>query len=168
MLSALAVAVLLVGSCKTFQDLSGVKAEASKAPQCHPGAAFKGLCQVVEVTGRQGVATEAARASFAGEIAEIRFNVPLGDKDAHTDVQFFRKAGAMEELAVSNALDLYGRQGCIAEVNGGVVGEGFTPRITLHALFSLQDEARSGYAEISDYRTGKPMHATLGLKCDWQ
>ena len=65
-------------------------------------------------------------------------------------------------------MDLYGRQGCLAEINGGVVGEGFTPRITLHAIFNLQDEARSGFAEISDYRTGKPMHATLGLKCDWQ
>lgn len=167
-LGSLAVAVILVGSCKTFQDVSGVKSDAVKSPQCRPGGAFKGSCQVVEVTGRLGVTTEAARASFVGEVAEVRFNVPEGDKDAHADARFVRKTGVMEELAVTSALDLYGRQGCLAEINGGVVGDGFTPRVTLHALFSSQDEARSGYAEVSDYRTGKTMHATLGLKCEWQ
>ncbi len=167
-LSSLAVAVALVTSCKTFQDGSDVKSDAVKAPQCRPGGAFKGACQVVEVTGRLGVTTERARASFAGEIAEVRFNVPEGDKATHADAQFLRKAGVMDELQIVNALDLYGRQGCLAEINGGVVGEGFTPRITLHALFNLADEARSGYAEVSDYRTGNAMHATLGLKCEWQ
>ncbi len=166
--TSLALALVLMGSCKTFTDVSGVKSSEAKAPQCHPGAAFKGTCSVVEVTGRLGVTTEAARASFAGEIAEVHFHVPLGDKDAHANAQFMKKAGVMDDLAVANAMDLYGRQGCLAEINGGVVGEGFTPRITLHAIFNLQDEARSGFAEISDYRTGKPMHATLGLKCDWQ
>lgn len=166
--ASLGMAVVLMGSCRTFQDAAGVKSEVAKTPQCHPGGAFKGTCQVLEVTGRLGVTTETARASFAGEIAEVRFDVPLGDTDAHANGQFFRKSGAMEELAVSDAMDLYGRQGCIAEINGGVGGEGFTPRITLHALFNVQDDGRSGFAEISDYRTGKPMHATLGLKCDWQ
>lgn len=166
---ALAFAVVLAGSCKTFQDGSQVKAEQSaKSPQCQPGAPFKGVCQVVEVTGRLGISTEAARASFVGEIAEVRVNVPPGDKDVHAEVQFFRKAGAMDELTIADAMDLYGRHGCLGEVNGGVVGEGFTPRVTLHALFNHQDEARSGYAELSDYRTGKPLHATLGLKCEWK
>lgn len=166
---ALALAVVLAGSCKTFQAASGVKAEQStKAPQCQPGGALKGVCQVVEVTGRLGVSTEAARASFAGEIVEMRIGVPLGDKDVHAEVQFFRKTGAMDELTIADAMDLYGRHGCIGEVNGGVVGEGFTPRVTLHALFNHQDDARSGYAEVSDYRSGKALHATLGLKCDWK
>lgn len=166
--SSLAVAVVLVVSCKTFQDVSGVKADAVKTPQCRPGSAFNGACQVVEVTGRLGVTTEVARASFVGEIAEVRFTVPEGEKDAHAAAEFVRKTGVMEDLAVVDAMDLYGRQGCLAEINGGVVGDGFTPRVTLHALFNLQDEARSGYAEVSDYRNGKPLHATLGLKCDWQ
>lgn len=166
-LATLAMA-LLIGSCKTVPETSGLKSEGAKIVQCHPGGAFKGICKVLDVAGRLGVTTEAARASFAGEISEVHFNVPLGDKDAHASAQFFRKSGLIDDLVVNDAMDLYGRLGCLAEINGGVVGEGFTPRVTLHSLFNVQDQARSGYAEISDYRTGKPLYATLSLKCDWQ
>jgi hypothetical protein len=168
-LTAVATTVaLLVASCKTSSGVTGLMADERKVPQCNPGAAFKGVCQVVEVTGRQGTTTEAARASFAGELAELRFSVPMGGRDAHATAQFFLKNGLVEELQITDAMDLYGRQGCLAEINGGVVGEGFTPRVTLHALFNVKDESRSGHAEISDYRTGKSMLATLGLMCEWQ
>ncbi len=165
------LAILVAGAsvgCKTVADNSALHSAEVKAIQCVPGATFKGTCQVTELVGRQGVTTEVARESFAVEIAEVRFGIPGATRDAHTNADFYKKTGIIEELKVVDALDLYSRQGCLAEISGGVFGEGFTPRVTLRVLFNVADDAHSGYAEVSDYRSGKPMLVTLGLKCDWQ
>ena len=163
--------VLVLGllfGCRTFVDATETKGVESKSVQCSPGVAFKGTCLVAEVTGRQGVTTDAARASFVGDISELRMVVPIQARESYTEVQFFKKTGLVEELNIQQALDLYSRQGCLAEVNGGVFGEGFTPKLTLRILMNMADDARTGYAEVSDFRTGKTVHATLALKCDWQ
>jgi hypothetical protein len=141
----------------------------TKAVQCTAGAGFQGVCQVTEVAGRQGTATDAARQSAFGDLTEIRLGVPIGiEGKTHTRVSFFRKAGPVDDWIVDQALDLYSRQGCIAEVSGGVFGEGFTPKITVRILMNLADEGRTAFAELSDYRTGHTVNAMLGLSCDWQ
>jgi hypothetical protein len=123
---------------------------------------------VTEVGGRQGTTTEAARASEIGQIIQLQLKVPAGDASGGVQVDFVREAGAMDGLTIDRGLDLYGRTGCLAEVNGGMFGDGFTPRVTMRMLLSLQDEARTGYVELSDMRSGTPTHALLALKCDWQ
>jgi hypothetical protein len=164
------LALLALGRCKTASETAATPDAAAdaKLPQCVGGAGFHGSCQVTGVTGRQGTTTEAARDSALGEVMEIRLAVPPGSTSAHTEARFFRKAGAIDEWAIADALDLYSRTGCIAEVSGGVFGEGFAPKLTLRVLVNLQDDGRTAFAELADYRAGHPVYATLPLKCDWQ
>jgi hypothetical protein len=159
-----------MASCKTAPDAASAPEAAvdSKPPQCTTGVGFRGDCQVTAVSGRQGTTTEAARESALGDVVELKLTVPPNGQDAHTEARFFKKSGPIDDWAITNALDLYSRTGCIAEVSGGVFGDGFTPKITLRVLLNLQDDGHTGFAELGDYRTGKPLLATLALKCDWQ
>lgn len=157
-----------LGSCKTAQEaITFNVAPPSKLPQCDVLGA-KGSCKVVEIEGRQGTSTDVVRKTELGDVSDLKLTIPPGSEKGHTEVRFARKSGPLEEWTMDAALDLYSRAGCLAEVSGGVFGEGYSPRLTLRLLFNLQDEARTGFAEVSDYRNGKPIQATLAVKCDWQ
>jgi len=155
--------------CKTVHnDASLVQSQTTSIVQCAPLTGFHGTCQVTGVTGRQDTSTETARGSVFGGITGLRVTVPGPGGTGQTQVRFDGKSGPLDDLLVDQALDLYSRKGCIAEISGGVFGEGYSRRLTLRLLLNLLDEGQSGYAEVADYRNGKPIYATLALRCEWR
>ena len=159
-------------ACKTTQqavsELRAAGKPEAKAVQCDPATGFRGSCQVLEVSGRLGTSTEAARASALGDLTELRLVIPATAANGHAQVQLFRRSGPVDGWAIDQAVDLYDRRGCIAEVNGGVFDNGFTPRLTVRVLMNLTSDGRTAFAEVSDYEGTKPVQAMLSLKCDWQ
>jgi hypothetical protein len=167
---AMLLVTAAITSCKTTQPASSVdQAEPSgRGIQCGMRAGFSGVCQVIDVSGRLDTTTEAARAANIGAIKALRFVVPgVGQTDQASVVADSRSGG--EPLwMIDEALDLYNRRACIAQVSGGIFGEAYAPKLTMRTLFNVHDASQTGFAEISDHRGSKAEHATVTLKCDWQ
>jgi hypothetical protein len=162
--------ITAVTGCKTTQTPSAVdQTESSgRGIQCGMRFGFHGTCLVIDVSGRLDTTTESARAASIGDIKALRFVVPgTGQTDQASIVADGRNGG--EPLWVlDEALDLYNRRACIAQISGGIFGEAYAPKLTIKTLFNVHDASQTGFAEISDHRGGKADHATVTLKCDWQ
>jgi hypothetical protein len=171
-LGLVVAAGLLAGlplSCKTTQPTqSELRSTDAKAVQCDPMSGFHGICQIVEISGRLGTTTEVARGSALGDLTELRLAVSPTTVNGHAQLQVFRRTGLVDAWTINEAVDLYDRRGCIAEVNGGVFDNGFTPRLTVRVLMNLTGDGRTAFAEVTDYDTPQPVQAMLSLKCDWR
>src|SRR5690606_7749356 len=145
------------------------EAEGSRGIQCGMRSGFSGVCQVIDVSGRLDTTTENARRSSIGDIKALRFTVPGISQTEQAKIVADGRGSTDQVLwTIEEALDLYNRRACIAQISGGVFGEAYAPKLTIRTLFNVHDSSQTGFAEISDYRSGKVQHATVTLKCDWQ
>lgn len=164
------IAVVGLSGCKTTQPAAAVQQadEGGRGSQCGMRLGFGGTCQVVDVSGRLDTTTEAARTSSIGNIKALRFIVPGSDTSAQASIVADGRNGGEPLWTIEEALDLYNRRACIAQVSGGIFGEAYAPKLTIRTLFNVHDTSKTGFADISDHRDGKVQHATVTLKCDWQ
>ena len=164
------VAAAGISACKTTQPEAVVQQadQSGLGAQCGMRAGFSGVCQIVDVSGRLDTTTEAARESKIGTIKALRFIVPGIDQTTQASIVADSRNGGEPLWTIDEALDLYNRRACIAQISGGVFGEAYAPKLTIRTLFNIHDTSKTGFAEISDHRDGKVQHATVTLKCDWQ
>lgn len=159
--------LVLLTQCRSLSGSkpSEVTSSTARSVQCEQSGSFHGMCKVTEISGRQSTSTEDARKAPVLQLEAIDFRIRIAGAPT---VALTRAKDAIDDWSVDQALDLYSRAGCIAEVNGGAFGEGYTPRVTMRALFNTEDEGRTGFVEIADLRSGKPVYGTLGIRCEWQ
>lgn len=157
-------------ACKTAQSAAEVEqaAGSGRETQCGMRSNFSGSCQIVDVSGRLDTTTEGARDSQIGAIKALRFTIPGTDRTTQASIVAEGRNGAEPLWTIEEALDLYNRRSCIAQISGGIFGEAYAPKLTIRTLFNVHDTSQTGFAEITDYRDGKAQHATVTLKCDWQ
>src|SRR5690606_2136048 len=132
----ISTAVLAAAGCKTTQTAASVQqAGGGRGIQCGMSAGFSGVCQVIDVSGRGETTTEAARTSRVGDIKALRFVVPGVDQTDQATVVAEARSGGEPLWVIDEALDLYNRRQCIAQISGGVFGEAYAPKLTIRTLF---------------------------------
>jgi hypothetical protein len=170
-LLALIVGLASLLACKHTEATaagSEAKAVAVGKSQCGNPEGFQGVCRVEELTGRNGTTTEAARRSAVGKVQQLLFSVPNAADRRQATVKFAGAGGTLDAWTIDQALDLYSRKGCLAQISGGIFGAAYKPVLTAKTLLNVDDDGATGFAEMSDFSGSTPVHATLRLACGWQ
>lgn len=123
-------------------------------------------CKVRDIVARGGSNTAQARKSDLFKTERLNLVVYSSAKNTSPLIELTTGDGQENLTRFENTSDLYHRNGCLAELSGGIFSEGFTPRVSLKILLSAKNADYAVFAEISDYRYHNPVHMTLDLQCD--
>jgi hypothetical protein len=121
---------------------------------------------VRDVVPRLGSRLDQVRKSDFSKITQVNIAVYPDDSKTEPQVEFSGKGEPQLVFQFDRVTDLYQRNGCLAEITGGIFSEGFTPRVSLKVLISAGNSDYAAVAEVSDFRHSSPLHLSLDLYCE--
>lgn len=156
-----------VGSCRTVASNSrATTSNSSSEAFCIPAAEKALTCQVRDIVPRLGSRLEQVKKSDFAKVSQVNIVVFPDESRKQAQVDFLGRAEPAQMFRFDRVTDLYQRNGCLAELTGGVFSDGFTPRVSLKLLISSANSDHAAVAEVSDFRFSIPLHLSLDLHCE--
>lgn len=167
------LAVLM--SCKQRGTDSQVLAQGNQTSTCKPAQPVTGTCEVVDVTGYLTTTNERAKQGRMQAGHRLVVRIPGANQDGNAQLSL--GSGPKDfDFTIDQALDLYSRKGCLAQISGGTGEEikdangqvvDFKPSFTIRTFFDSTNGATQGHAEFVDHSKGQPIQAKARLSCKW-
>lgn len=95
----------------------------------------------------------------------VRISLPRPGAEGHAVIKF-AGASALESLTIVEGLDLYDRQGRLAQLSGGIFKENFESVMTARVFVDSTNGGRTGFAEITLHGATK-VQMQAKLACTW-